>query len=81
MIRDITRFNVYNMISQNEYSKSNEYFLYNDVNGYSFCETTWRRHQMETFSALLAFSAGNSSVTGEFLSQSRVARNFDVFFD
>ena len=26
----------------------------------------WSRHQMETFSALLALCAGNSSVTGEF---------------
>ena len=36
---------------------------------------------METFSALLAFCAGNSPVTGEFLSQRPVTRNFDVFFD
>ena len=27
---------------------------------------TWWRHQMETFSALLAFCAGNAPVTGEF---------------
>ena len=27
---------------------------------------SWWRHQMETFSALLAICAGNSSVTGEF---------------
>ena len=27
---------------------------------------TWLRHQMETFSALLALCAGNSTVTGEF---------------
>ena len=30
---------------------------------------TWWRHQMETFSALLAICAGNSPVTGEFPSQ------------
>ena len=30
---------------------------------------TWRRHQMETFSALLALYAGNSPVTDEFPSQ------------
>ena len=29
-------------------------------------DTAWCRHQMETFSALLAFCAGNSPVTGEF---------------
>ena len=36
---------------------------------------------METFSALLAICAGNSSVTGEFLAQRPVMRSFDVFFD
>ena len=30
---------------------------------------SWWRHQMETFSALLAFCVGNSPVTGELLSQ------------
>ena len=42
---------------------------------------TWWRHQMETFSGLLAFCAGNSSVTGEFPTQKPVTRSFDVFFD
>ena len=36
---------------------------------------------METFSALLAISVGNSSVTGEFPAQRPVTRSFDVFFD
>ena len=39
------------------------------------------RHQMETFSALLAVFAGNSPVTSEFPSQRPVTRNFDVFLD
>ena len=39
------------------------------------------RHQMETFSALLALCAGNSSVTGVFPWQRPVTRSFDVFFD
>ena len=39
------------------------------------------RHQMETFSALLALCARNSPVTGEFPSQWPVKRSFDVFFD
>ena len=43
--------------------------------------TTWWRHQMETFSALLAICAGNSSVSGEFPAQRPVTRSFDVFFD
>ena len=36
---------------------------------------------METFSALLAFCAGNSPGTGEFPTQRPVTRSFDVFFD
>ena len=42
---------------------------------------TWWRHQMKTFSALLAICAGNSPVPGEFPSQRPVTRSFDVFFD
>ena len=42
---------------------------------------SWWRHQMETFSALLAIFAGNSPVTGEFPAQRPVMRSFDVFFD
>ena len=38
----------------------------------------WWRHQMETFSALLAICAGNSPVTGEFPAQRPVTRSFDV---
>ena len=36
---------------------------------------------METLSALMTICAGNSSVTGEFPSQSPVTKSFDVFFD
>ena len=43
--------------------------------------TSWWRHQMETFSALLAICAGNSPVPGEFPTQRPVTRSFDVFFD
>ena len=42
---------------------------------------TWWRHQMETFSALLALCQWNPPVTGEFPSQRPVTRSFDVFFD
>ena len=41
----------------------------------------WWRHQIETFSALLALYEGNSPVTGEFPSQMTVTRSFDIFFD
>ena len=42
---------------------------------------SWWRHQMETFSALLALCAGNSPVPGEFPTQRPVTRSFDVYFD
>ena len=42
---------------------------------------SWWRHQMETFSALLAIGAGNSMVTGEFPAQWPATRSFDVFCD
>ena len=38
---------------------------------------SWWRHQMETFSALLAICAGNSPIPA----QRPVTRSFDVFFD
>ena len=43
--------------------------------------STWWRHQLETFSSLLALCAGNSPVSGEFPAQRPVTRSFDVFFD
>ena len=42
-----------------------------------FC-VSWWRHQMETYSALLALRAGNSPVTGEFPPQRPVTRSVDV---
>ena len=44
-----------------------------------FPPLTWWRHQMETFSALLALCEGNPPVTGGFPSQKPVTRSFDVF--
>ena len=41
----------------------------------------WWRHEMETFSALLALCEGKQPVTGEFSSQRPVTRRFDVFVD
>ena len=41
----------------------------------------WRRHQMETFSALQAICAGNSPGSGEIPAQKPVTQSFDVFFD
>ena len=45
------------------------------------CDGPWWRHQMETFSALLAFCNGNSPVPVEVPSQRPVTRSFDIFFD
>ena len=45
---------------------------------YSF---TIGHHHMDTFSALLAFCAGNSPVTSEFPAQRPVTQSFDVSFD
>ena len=43
-------------------------------------KSSWCRHQMKTFSALLAHCVGNLPVTGEFPAQKPVTRSFDVFF-
>ena len=40
--------------------------------------TQWWRHQMETFSALLALCEGNSPITGDFPSPRPVMRSFDL---
>ena len=48
---------------------------------FAFWIFRWWRHQMEVFSALLAMSAGNSPVPGEFPTQRPVTQSFDVFFD
>ena len=49
--------------------------------GSIFWSLTWWRHQMGTFSALLALCEGNSPVTGEFPPQRPVTRSFHVFHD
>ena len=41
----------------------------------------WWRHQLETFSVLLAICTGNLPVTSEFPAQRPVTRSFGVFFD
>ena len=43
--------------------------------------SSWWRHQMETFSALLAICAENPLVTGEFPTQRPVTQSCDMFFD
>ena len=41
----------------------------------------WWRHQMEIFSASLAFCEGNSLVTDTFSSRRQVTQSFNFFFD
>ena len=53
-----------------------EYMNMNSTNEFDLMP--WWRHQMETFSALLAICAGNSPVPGEFPAQRPVTRNLDV---
>ena len=63
-------------------SEHNEHLrFWYGVSMHGISSLTWWRHQMETFSALLAICAGNSPVTGEFPTQRPVTRSFDVFFD
>ena len=52
----------------------------NQLSSIFWCQSWWR-HQIETFSALLAICAGNSSVSGEFPTQRPVTLSFDVYFD
>ena len=47
----------------------------------SFWSFAWWRHQMETFSAILAICVGNSPATGGVPAQRPVMRSCDVFFD
>ena len=56
--------------------------LYNDQFWWSglWMISLWR-HQMETFSALLALCVGNSPVTGDFPAQRPVTQSFDIFLD
>ena len=56
-------------------------FLFADIDILFSWWIPWWRHQMETFSALLAICAGNSPVPGEFPAQRPVTRSFDVLFD
>ena len=47
----------------------------------SFLLNSWWRHQLETFSVLLAIYEGNSLVISEFPSQRLGTQSFQVFFD
>ena len=65
---------IYHVVRNNHFNQNSRWTFISE--GYA-----WWRHQMETFSALLAIYAGYSPVTGEFLAQRPVTQSFDVFFD
>ena len=67
------------LLMKPEYSSINTVECH--YNAVQFITISWWRHQMETFSALLAIWAGNSPVPGEFPAQRPMTRSFDVFFD
>ena len=54
---------------------------FGSTSGYSEIHTTWWRHQVKIFFAILAICAGNSPIAGEFPTQRPLTRRFDVFFD
>ena len=56
-------------------------YLWNHIVQTCMLYISWWRHQMETFSALLAICSGNSPITSEFPAQRPVTRSFDAFFD
>ena len=55
--------------------------MFFNTRGWDIDTLTWWRHQMETFSALLALCEGILPVTGGSPSQRPVTRNFDAWCD
>ena len=57
-----------NLVNTSGFSNQYQWYpsIVDDTRGSSFLCISWWRHQMETFSALLALCAGNSPVPGEF---------------
>ena len=68
-------------INRKQVQVTNEHDIDNSIRWLLPANITWWRHQMETFSTLLALCAGNSPVTGEFPSHRPVTWSFNVFFD
>ena len=68
-------------VSYNAFFLAEPIITWLDAAVYYQMENPWWRHQMKTFSALLALCAGNSPVTGEFPAQGPVTQIFDILFD
>ena len=60
------------------FEKSTRLLLYSSPAVSAGHVVPWRRHQLETFNALLAIGSGNSLVTGEFPTQRPVTRSFSL---
>ena len=73
----------YSMVYQTNYHKTPKCKKHTGTIGHQDGNiwSPWWRHQMETFSALLALCAEDSPVTDEFPSQRSVTQSFEVFFD
>ena len=78
---DMLWINSKSFILKSNNVNSNNLVAWESIKHDSTRTDTWWRHQMETFSALLAICVGNSPVPGEFPAQRPVTRSFDVFFD
>ena len=70
----------FNTSSGGRFGNRYHQIFWKNITQYQQYKYTWWRHQMETFSALLALCAGNSPVSCEFPSQRPVMRSIDVFF-
>ena len=90
MVKDVLRWqfcarhNSWAVLSCRDNAQNCDLVIGNGIRENYFHKTdssSWWRHQMETFSALLALCEENPSVTGEFPAQRPVTQNFDVFFD
>ena len=78
----IDQITTFNMAQFSCYSWMNSCALYiTGVHSFRCSHSlgTWWRHQMDTFSVLLALCTGNSPVTGEVSSQGQVTRSLDFF--
>ena len=72
----------YHIQNYNENCRIENCYIYQTKSGLLYWELiSWWRHQMKTFSALLAICAGNSPIPGQFPAQRPVTRSFDVYFD
>ena len=67
--------------SRNWMHNVRNYEIWLKLKFHSKLKLSWWRHQMETYSSLLAICVGNSLVPGEFPAQRPMTRSFEVFFD